>query len=173
MASAVLLAVFGALVSGPTAAADAERFVVKIQRTKKTENGLIIGNLYVNDKELGPVYEHPDKKIVASPAGKPDGGVIRTKSDHNFVQNPDGKLGKTGGFLLEIAGVPGRSNILIRAGNKPEHTEGCVRAGPATREKDVPFAPETVKKLRLAFYDGKDEPKSSPNKKIEVIVLDP
>jgi hypothetical protein len=155
-------------------AAEPQPFVFKIQRSKKTENGLIVGTLYVNDKEIGPVYEHPEKKIAASPAGTPYGGALRQKSDHNFVQNPGGQLGMKGDFLLEITGVKGRTNILFHPGNKPEHTEGCILCGPAMRDKaGIPFAPETLKKLRLAFYDGKDNPTATPNKKIEVIVLDP
>jgi hypothetical protein len=151
-------------------AAESKPFNVVVQRGK-TEKGLVIGKLSVNGKEIGTCYENAEKKI---PAGTYK-GVLRTKSGKNFVQGPGGKLGKSGDFLLEVAGVPSRSDILFHPGNKKEHSEGCILCGPATKDPktDALIAPGTLKKLRLAFYDGNDKPTATPDKAIRIEVRDP
>jgi hypothetical protein len=146
------------------------RFVVVVQR-EKTEKGLIFGKLSVDGKVIGTVYENAEKKI---PAGSYR-GVLRYESKKNFVQGPGGKLGHKGDFLLEVAGVPGRSDILFHAGNKKEHSEGCILCGPALKDKKsgVWIAPKTLKEVRLLFYDGKDNPTGTPDKVIKVEVKEP
>ena len=99
-------------------------------KAEKVEGGLTIGKLSVNGQELGPCYENADKQI---PAGA-YGGVLRYTSQKYFVQSPGGKLGKTGDFLLEVARVPGRTDILFHAGNKAEHSMGCILCGPASTD---------------------------------------
>jgi hypothetical protein len=143
--------------------------VVVVQR-EKTENGLVRGKILVNGQPVGASYENADKTI---PAGTYK-GVLRTKSMKNFVQGPGGKLGKSGDFLMELAGVPKRTDILFHAGNKPEHSEGCIMCGPATKDPKTgdPVAPETLKKLRLLFYET-DTPNSTPDKEIKIEVRDP
>jgi hypothetical protein len=146
-----------------------EKFTVVVQR-EKTVDGLVIGKLLANDKELGTCYENDEKKISAGTYK----GVLRYKSGKNFVQSPGGKMGMKGDFLLEVAGVKGRTDILFHPGNKKEHSEGCILCGPATKDPktgDV-FAPDALKKLRLAFY-GTDTPNATPDKTIEIIVRDP
>ncbi|HXT13096.1 MAG TPA: DUF5675 family protein [Candidatus Angelobacter sp.] len=34
-----------------------------------------------------------------------------------------------GDFLVEITGVPGRTNILFHGGNQPKNSEGCILLG--------------------------------------------
>jgi hypothetical protein len=147
-----------------------KRFVVVVQR-EKTEKGLIVGKLSVDGKLIGTVYENVDRKI---PAGSYR-GMVRKESKKNFVQGPGGKLGKTGDFLLEVAGVPGRSDILFHAGDKQKHSTGCILCGPASKDRNSGewVAPEALRKLRLLFYDGKDNPSGVPNKAITVEVKDP
>jgi hypothetical protein len=164
------LILFGlmAAVSAPGEAATAKKLVVTVQR-EKTADGLVTGKLLIDGKEAGAVYENDEKKI---PAGTYK-GVVRTTSGKNFVQGPGGKLGKSGDFLLEIGGVPGRTDILLHPGNKKEHSLGCVLGGPAGKDPKSgdPVAPEALRKLRLAFF-GTDTPTSSPNTEIEVVVTD-
>lgn len=145
-------------------------FKVIVQR-EKTQDGLVTGKLLVNGQETGTCYENAEKKI---PAGTYK-GVLRYRSNKNFVQGPGGKLGKTGDFLLEVAGVPRRTDILFHAGNKPEHSEGCIMCGPATKDARTgqPLAPDTLKQLRLLFYDGVDMPTGTPDKAIQIEVRDP
>lgn len=152
-----------------TSEAAEKRFVVVVQR-EKTEKGLIAGKLSVDGKVIGTVYENADKKI---PAGIYR-GVVRMESKKNFVQGPGGKLGHKGDFLLEVAGVPGRSDILFHAGNKKEHSEGCILCGSSIKDKKGGdwIAPKTLKELRLLFYDGKDNPTGTPDKVITVKVED-
>lgn len=152
----------------PATAQDKE-FRVVIQRTS-TKDGLLNGKISVNGEAIGATHENAEKKI---PAGVYK-GVLRATSMKNFVQGPGAKLGKSGDFLLEIAGVPKRTDILIHAGNKPEHSEGCVMLGPATKNSaGEPIAPDALKKLRLLFYDGEDSPAATPNKAIRIEVKDP
>jgi hypothetical protein len=164
----IIAGVIAALLPGQ-ASAESKPFNVVVQR-EKTADGLIVGKLLVNGEEISTCYENPKKKL---PAGTYK-GVLRTKSNKKFVQGPGGKLGKTGDFLLEVAGVPKRSDILFHAGNKPEHSEGCILCGPATKDKHGdPVAPKALKKLRLLFYDGADMPTGTPDKAIKIEVRDP
>jgi hypothetical protein len=147
----------------------AERFVVTVQRLRSTD-GLISGVISVNGEPIGTFYENEEKKI---PAGKYK-GRLRYTSGKNFVQGPGGKLGRSGDFLLEVGDVPGRTDILFHAGNKKEHSEGCIMLGPATQNaKGDRIAPEPLKKLRLLFYDNQDMPSSTPNKDIDIEVRNP
>jgi len=162
-----LLLVSSLLASSATA--QDKEFRVVIQRMS-TKDGLLNGKMSVNGEAIGATHENAEKKI---PAGTYK-GVLRSKSMKNFVQGPGARLGKTGDFLLEIAGVPKRTDILIHAGNKPEHSEGCIMLGPATKNLDgEPIAPDGLKKLRLLFYDGEDSPSATPNKSITIEVKDP
>jgi len=146
-----------------------KQFQIIVQR-ERSENGLIVGSITADGERLGTCYENAEKRI---PAGTYK-GVLRTKSMKNFVQGPGGCLDKTGDFLLEVADVPKRTDILFHAGNKPEHSEGCIMMGPARRDAGTGewIAPEALRKLRLLFYDGKDKPSATPNKKITIEVRD-
>lgn len=101
-----------ALLCGSKCYAEDGAFAVVIQRSAAMD-GLLHGKIFVNGEEIGATYENEEKKI---PAGAYK-GVLRTKSMKNFVQGPGAKLGKTGDFLLEISGVPKRTDILIHAGS--------------------------------------------------------
>jgi hypothetical protein len=151
-------------------AVDSNKFDVRVHR-ELTKDGLVIGKISVNGQEIGTCYENAEKKV---PAGTYK-GVLRHKSTKNFVQGPGGRLGKTGDFLLEVAGVPKRTDILFHAGNKREHSEGCIMLGAASHDPKSgdPVAPEALKKLRLLFYDGNDSPASTPDKAITIEIRDP
>ena len=146
------------------------KFTVVVQRSK-TKDNLLTGTITVNGEKIGSTFENGALKI---PAGTYK-GVLRTTSSKNFVQGPGGKLGRSGDFLLEVSGVPKRTDILFHAGNKPEQSEGCIMLGPATRDSKTqePIAPEALRKLRLKFYDDVDAPKMTPDKTITIKVIDP
>ena len=168
--SASISVAIACVVGTAARSAESKTFAIVVQR-ENSQDGLVIGNISVNGQKIGTTYENAEKKI---PAGTYK-GILRYKSSKNFVQGPGGKLGKSGDFLLEIAGVPMRTDILFHAGNKPEHSEGCIMLGPATREPKTndPIAPEALKKLRVLFYDGADSPNATPDKAITVEVTDP
>jgi len=131
------------------------------------KDGLITGDLYVNGKRIGACYENEEKKI---PAGTYK-GKIRTTSMKNHAQGPGGKMGNTGDFLLEVSGVEGRRDILFHSGNKKQHSLGCILCGPAMKDRDgKTYAFETLKQLRLLFFDGNDSPSATPNKNIIIEV---
>lgn len=102
-----------------------EEFLIRIKRSATAKDGLLSGELSVNGESLGTCYENADKMI---PKGTYK-GVLRYASGKNFVQGPGGVLGHSGDFLVEVAEVPHRTDILFHAGNKKEHSEGCILCG--------------------------------------------
>ncbi len=145
---------------------EAKEFNIVIQR-EKTEKNLVTSTIFVNGKKLGTVYENDEKKI---PLGTCP-GVIRTKSMRNHAQGPGGVMSNSGDFLIEVAKVPKRSDILLHGGNKPEHSLGCILCGPVMVDKDgVRHAPDVLKQLRLLFFDGNDKPNATPAKKVTIEV---
>jgi hypothetical protein len=144
-------------------------FRIQIARTK-TENGLVYGEIRVNDEPIGFTFENADLKI---PAGLYS-GVVRYWSGHNFVQGPFGQLGKTGDFLLEVDSVSGRPNILLHGGNRPYQSTGCILLGAVQKLPDGTAsvtADHPLYRLRREFY-GSDIPNSTPAKKITIEILD-
>lgn len=162
---ALLLAFF---VVGPLVAEE-KAFHILIQR-EKTEKNLVTGTLFLNGQKVGTVYENDEKKIP--PGTYP--GIVRTSSMRNHAQGPGGVMSNSGDFLLEVAKVPGRTDILLHGGNKPEHSLGCILCGPVSVDaKGVRHAPAVLKQLRLQFFDGQDDPKATPAKKITIEVKAP
>ena len=132
----------------------------------------IFGDVGVNNKNVGRFYENPQRKISA----KTYRGVLRYRSDHNFVQSSCGVLSRTGDFLLEVANVKGpngvsRSNILFHPGFLPSHSEGCVLFGGRKRDSQGNLLPleqdNPLVAIRREFY-GTDNPVACPNKEITV-----
>jgi hypothetical protein len=84
-------------------------------------------------------------------------------------------MAKTGDFLMEIAGVPGRSHILLHSGTLAAHSEGCILLGAAATGADGmkyvvdPNGP--LYQLRKAFY-GTETPIATPVKQVTIIVED-
>jgi Mg-chelatase subunit ChlD len=140
---------------------------IKIERLS-IRNGLIIGKIYANNEYLGPTYENEVLRIEKGTYK----GVIRYYSQKNFVSSSYGQLAKEGDFLLEVANVTNRENLLFHTGNKPYHARGCVLLGaPTTSNEKVFLPPENpIRQLRKIFY-GSEDPLSSPNKDI-VITID-
>lgn len=137
----------------------------------------IFGDVGVNNKNVGRFYENPFKKI---PAGTYR-GVLRYRSDHNFVQSSCGQLARTGDFLLEVSDVKSpsgqpRTNILFHPGALPSNSEGCILFG--ARKLDAKGAPlpldssNPLVKIRREFY-GTENPVSCPNKRITIVITDP
>lgn len=134
------------------------------------------GDVGVNGANIGRFYENPTVQI---PTGKYR-GVLRYRSDHNFVLSSCGQAGREGDFLLEIADVQmddgtKRTNILLHPGFLPSHSQGCVLMGARTRNAAgelLPLAADSpLVKLRREFY-GTDTPISCPDKAIVVEVRD-
>ncbi len=141
-------------------------FVIVIER--ETPNGkLVPGQISVNDQIIGATYENVDYLVLPGEYN----GVLRYVSHKNFVQGPMGELGKTGDFLLEVSGVPGRTDILLHGGNKPYQSKGCILLGPVGRDQstlELTVGPDhPLRKLRKLFY-GTDTPVATPDKRILV-----
>jgi hypothetical protein len=163
----ICIAMFG------VAEGDPAEFRIRIERQSVDKN-LITGALSINGDALGTVYENADLKI---PAGTYK-GVMRYVSQKGHVLNPGGALAQTGDFLLEVANVKeadgrNREHILFHAGNKPQHSRGCILMGPAHRD---PLTGERrsgdlLRVVRRLFY-GSEEPKASPNVRIVVEIVD-
>lgn len=151
-----------------SAAPAADPFKVVVTRGE-TKDGLIVGKLSVNGEAVGTVYERADKHV---PAGTYK-AHLRYESGKNHVQGPGGVLSKKGDFLIELdtftTGGKKWEFIQFHAGNKPDHSDGCILCGPATTDEKTKekIAPETLKKFRLKFY-GADKPNSTPDREITV-----
>jgi hypothetical protein len=145
-------------------------FQINIQRLY-TDRKLVTGSLLVNGELIGRTYENDDLKVAAGAYV----GRLRYHSDHNFVQGPFGIMSKKGDFLVEVVGVPNRTNILFHGGNRPHHSKGCILLGPVTRDEaaKTSFIGEdhTLHKLRLKFY-GSEVPDQCPDQQISIRISD-
>jgi hypothetical protein len=139
-------------------------FAIVIHR-ESVKNGLITGTISVNGTKIGHAFENADLKI---PTGDYP-GTMRYFSSNGFVQGPSGSMGNKGDFLLEVANVPGRTNILLHGGNKPQHSKGCILLGAVTHDGSAKVAPEPLQKLRRMFY-GSDNPNATPDKAITITI---
>ena len=141
-------------------------FLVEIARTK-TENGLVYGEIRVNNEPIGFTFENAELKI---PAGSYK-GILRYFSNHNFVQGPFGTLGREGDFLLEVEDQShNRTNILLHAGNRPYQSAGCILLGPAETLPNGSVQIDVTHplyKLRQKFYES-DVPTSTPDRAISI-----
>jgi hypothetical protein len=151
-----------------------EGFHIVVKR-ESIEGDLVRGTLYFNGTPLGKTYENNGMKIAASDYK----GLLRYKSNHHFVQSAHGAMSEHGDFLIEIAGVKGRTNILFHTGNKARHSQGCILLGPIKSVADdkgqITYSvsdDSPLRRLRLTFY-GTDEPDSSPDKNISISIIDP
>jgi hypothetical protein len=136
----------------------------------------IFGDIGVNNANIGRFYENPATKIELGTYK----GLLRYRSDHNFVQSACGAMFVQGDFLLEIAGVTdengnSRNGILIHPGALPSNSAGCILAGARQRDSNGNLLPLTsdspLVKLRTLFY-GSANPVACPNKQIIVHVGD-
>ena len=131
---------------------------------------LVPDQITVNGSAIGGGVENNNVKI---PAGTYT-GKLRYFSKKGFVQGPLGTIGNVGDFLLEVAGVDQRTDILFHGGTKPEHSLGCILLGGVAKDSNgVRFVPDdtTLRKLRLAFY-GTDTPTSTPDVDIVIVIRD-
>lgn len=100
---------------------------------------------------------------------------MRYNSGKNFAQSPLGLLSNKGDFLLEVSGVPGRTNILLHQGNAPYHSTGCILLGPVGKTPSgariIPNEDHPLRILRIEFY-GSEFPNSCPDKDISIVILD-
>lgn len=95
-----------------------ERFDILISRDPP-EGDALRGVIAVNHRVIGTTLENTKLKI---PAGHYK-CVLRYTSGHHFVQGPHGVMATQGDFLLEVTGVPYRTNILFHSGNLPRHRD--------------------------------------------------
>lgn len=134
-------------------------YAIQIQRQAANSDGLIPGKLHLNGELLGEVYENPQHII---PAGEYT-AKRRTTSNNVFLQGPGGAMSaKKGDFLMEVVGVPKRTDILLHPGNKPEHSKGCILCGPAVKKGNATVAPPLLAALRRHFYGGDAVDASDP-----------
>ncbi len=145
-------------------------FHIDIQR-QRVRGALVIGTISVNDQVIGNTYENLDLMINAGSYP----GLLRYWSKKNFVQGPFGTIGNVGDFLLEVANVNKRTDILLHGGNKPEHSLGCILLGAVGKDPQTGIPSLTpdhpLVKLRVLFY-GTDVPNATPDKQITIDIHD-
>jgi hypothetical protein len=130
------------------------------------KNGLLYDQLFLDNQLIGNCYENDALKI---PIGTYK-GLIRYRSEHNFVGSGLGQLATEGDFLLEVSGVPGRTDILFHGGVKPRNSKGCILLGPVNKEPDgsaMVGKDHPLYILRVKFY-GSEFPVSCPDKNIVI-----
>jgi Family of unknown function (DUF5675) len=149
-------------------ASAASDFAIVVER-EGPQGKLIPGQLSVNGQIIGRTYENVDAQILPGEYR----GVLRYVSQKNFVQGPIGVLAQKGDFLLEVSGVPGKTDILFHGGNKPYQSKGCILLGPVGRDAstlEVTVGPDhPLRKLRKTFY-GTDVPIATPDKNVIIII---
>lgn len=147
----------------------AETVDIVVTRSTRSGDG-VPGVLFVNGEPWGTTLENASYLI---PAGTYR-GHLRYVSQKNFVQGPKGEIGRKGDFLIEVAGVSERTDILLHGGNAPGHSTGCILLGAIPKKDGKPTVPDDhpLRRLRLLFY-GTDEPVASPNKSIRITLEDP
>jgi hypothetical protein len=138
---------------------------IRIVRESQDDSGTY-GHIEVDGKEVSKTLERNDKLI-------PEGtfsGIMRYSSDKMHVIDQFGR-GKTGDFLLEIAGKPGgHTNVQVHMGNIASiDSTGCILVG--TKRGKVTVHKVTgegllnsmkaLQALRIAFY-GTPNPKICP-----------
>ena len=121
---------------------------IVIQRQQQEADGMTRSTLFLNGTALGDVYENTNELI-------PDGvypGRRLFVAPNNIVQGRERRLGTSGDFLLEIAKVPNRKNVLILPGDKAAKVGDGVLAGAAIKQGDAWVAPPMLAALRWHFY---------------------
>lgn len=149
-------------------AEERKKFTIVVERGQ-AQGDFLPNQIIVNGAAIGSGLENDRVKV---PAGTYTGKLRYYSEKH--VQGPFGTIGQTGDFLLEVSGVPGRTDILFHGGTKPEHSKGCILLGGIAKDGNgVRFVPDTttLRKLRLAFY-GTDTPNATPDVDIEIVVKD-
>ena len=144
-------------------------FHVVVQR-RSTKADLVEGTITVNGEQIGRTYENGDLMI---PVGEYR-GVVRYHSGKSHSQGPFGMLAKSGDFLLEVAGVDGRRDILFHGGTKPAHSLGCILLGPVLRDRNRAGSvgdDSPLRRLRTLFY-GSDVPNATPDVDISIEIRD-
>jgi hypothetical protein len=151
----------------PSSEAFSKEFRCDVVR-QKTKGRLISGRVLVGGEDMVPRY---DREVKAIPAWAYR-CVVRARSMKNSVQGPGSRRGQTGDFLPNVAGLPRRTDIPLHPGSRPEHSDGCFLGDTATTDPadGDGFAPLTLKSLRLAFFDGHDNPNGSSYEAITVEV---
>jgi hypothetical protein len=146
----------------------ASDLVILVER-EKAQGKLVPGQLSVDGKIIGRTFENVDAQILPGQYR----GVLRYVSHNDFVQGEMGTLAHAGDFLLEVSGVPGRTNILFHGGNKPYQSRGCILLGPVGRDLstlEVRIGPDhPLRQLRQLFY-GTDTPTATPGKDVVITI---
>lgn len=142
-------------------------FEIRVLR-KPAEEASIRSTIYVNNQSIGEGLENRD---VAIPAGVYS-GVLRYVSEKH-AQGPFGSVAKRGDFLLEVAGVRERSNILFHGGTMPAHSRGCILLGAVTRKAGGAQTADdtTLRRLRMKFY-GTDVPDATPAVNVRIVIAE-
>jgi len=133
---------------------DIRRFDVRNVTGEKDQ--LLSGELRLNGELIGSTSENARLKIAAGCYE----GKMRYNSGKGFVLGAERKFGKTGDFLVEVAGVEDRSDLLMHPGNLPHHSAGCVL-----------LSRDALVKLRERFY-GTDTPNACPAREIIICITD-
>lgn len=139
----------------------AEDFQLTVAR-KYRDAKCTMGYLEVNSKTTCYTLEPPWKDNKTDVSSIPVGKYPATlRYDH------------TDRWRIELQRVPNRTNVQIHIGNYPSNTLGCILVGKNADVDKCAVLDSTAayRELKRAFY-GSDNPVSSPNKSISVVIKD-
>lgn len=168
LAAMLMATAFFSFLSGLEGQSKVFYIVIVRQPPDAKDPDAVRGQIAVNSEVIGASLEN--KKYMIPPGSY--NGVMRYVSSHGHVQGPGGEMGNQGDFLIEVANVKKRTNILLHGGNKPKHSLGCILLGAVNKTKDgKKFVPDSapLARLRKLFY-GTDSPNSCPNKQILITI---
>jgi hypothetical protein len=141
--------------------------IVFVRETLK--DNLITGKVSAQGWDLGAFYENDKLRI---PPGIYSATLV-FKHERGIVLGPDGQLGTSGDFAIQLTNVKGRPDIFLASGDKAEQSNGSPLLGaPVKTPGGALIAPEGLKTMRLLFYEQNNRPMLTPNKTITVEIRD-
>ncbi len=143
---------------------------IDIVRTVIRDNS-VVGDLYVNSRRIGSIYENNRMKISA---GSYQGLLHYVSGRYSNVGA--GALGRVGDFVLEVGGRSGPLTVLLHGGNQPYQSRGCLMVCPYNWDSRTPnnsgIGDHPLNVLRQLFY-GARVPDPPPSRNIVLNVFDP
>ena len=123
--------------------------LLTLQR-RASKGGATIGELFLDGVHESYTLEDEIREIpgAAVVEWKVDGKTAIPTGKYRIAMTRSPRFGKVLPLLLD---VPGFSGVRIHAGNKAEHTEGCILVGEEAYENTIGRSKEALLELMAAI----------------------
>ena len=123
--------------------------LLTLQR-RASKGGATIGELFLDGVHESYTLEDEIREIpgAAVVEWKVDGKTAIPTGKYRIAMTRSPRFGKVLPLLLD---VPGFSGVRIHAGNKAEHTEGCILVGAESYENTIGRSKEALLELMAAI----------------------